>query len=104
MVAASAAPSDQPVLQALRGGGDSGGVLSDSSFLLRADQRLARPFPEAWPSRSPRSSSAARPWLTATGGRWIARGGHLVVSAGIAAIGRALQVVLGRADHALPGA
>jgi EmrB/QacA subfamily drug resistance transporter len=46
--AVAADPANQPVFQALRGGDDSGGVLSDSSFLQRIDPRLARPFLEGF--------------------------------------------------------
>ncbi len=46
--AVAANPANQPVFDALRGGGGSGGVLRDSSFLLQIDPRLARPFQEGF--------------------------------------------------------
>jgi len=46
--AVAANPANQPVFDALRGGGGSGGVLQDSSFLLQIDPRLARPFQEGF--------------------------------------------------------
>jgi EmrB/QacA subfamily drug resistance transporter len=40
-------PVNQPVLEALKGGGNAG-VLQDSSFLQKVDPRLARPFLEGF--------------------------------------------------------
>jgi EmrB/QacA subfamily drug resistance transporter len=46
--AVRANPDNQPVFQALQGGGGAGTALQDSSFLQKADPRLARPFLEGF--------------------------------------------------------
>jgi EmrB/QacA subfamily drug resistance transporter len=46
--AVRANPNNAPVFQALQSGGGAGSALQDSSFLQRADPRLARPFLEGF--------------------------------------------------------